>query len=110
MVVFLLALVTLTSAGAYVYGRKGLRLPSQRLGPAVGKMLESLGAALCFLIVNLGLGLILVLAARTVTGDFVSVYLLDDVSLLGLSLLQALTFRWWKELSRVRDTAHPARE
>jgi len=92
-------LVGFTSLAAYMIGTRALGLSSGGIGQAVGKMLEALGTALVFVIVNLVTGIIGVLAARAVTGEFVSLYLAADPTLLPLSLLQGLTFQWWRELS-----------
>src|SRR5262249_37810310 len=43
--------------------------------------------------------LVLVVALRSVTSTFVSVYVIDDTVWLGLALLQGLVFQWWREVS-----------
>ena len=93
--VFLLILLGLTSVGAYLLGkRRGLS--RSEFHQAVGRMLESIGTGLVFFLVNLGLGVSLILAIRTLTPWFVSLYLADNVVLLIFSLLQGLTFQWWR--------------
>ena len=62
-------------------------------------MLEAVGTTLVFLAVNLAMAVTIVLAVRGVTGSFVSVYVTDDAVWMGLSLLQGLTFQWWRGLS-----------
>jgi hypothetical protein len=59
-------------------------------------MLETVGVALIFLVANLLLAVVLVVALRGVTGTFVSVYVTDDTAWLGLALLQGLVFQWWR--------------
>jgi hypothetical protein len=49
-----------------------------------------------FLLGNQALGVAVIVAARAVTGGFVSLYMVDDVSLVVLSLFQALLFAWWR--------------
>lgn len=99
--VFLLVLVAGTSAGAYLLGLKTLGLSGQGLHAAIGKLLECLGATLGFFVVNVAGAVLIILILRSM-GRFVSVYLVDDVVWLGLSLLQGLTFQWWRELSERR--------
>ena len=95
---FLLILLGLTSVGAYLIGRRrGLSWTEFRR--AFGKMLESIGISLVFFLVNLGLGVGIILAIRTFTPWFVSLYLADNAVLLVLSLLQGLTFQWWRASS-----------
>jgi hypothetical protein len=94
---FILALVGLTSTGAYLVGRLGLALPNRGLRVAIGKMLECAGVTGVFFVVNIGVALTAILALRLLTGSFVSVYVADDMALPVLSLLQALVFVWWRE-------------
>lgn len=96
---FLLVLVALTSIGAYVIGVAGLGLSSRGLRTALGKLLECVGTALCFFLVNIGFAVAVIFLVRSVSGRFVSLYLVDDVMWLALSLLQGLAFLWWRELS-----------
>ena len=97
--IFILALAGLTSVGACFFGVRRLRLSGRNFGAAIGKMLEAVGTTLVFLTVNLAVAVIIVLAVRGLTGTFVSVYVTDDAVWVGLSLLQGLTFHWWRELS-----------
>lgn len=95
---FVLILVGLTSIGAYLLGAKRLGLLWRHLRVAIGRMLECIGMALVFFLVNLAAGMAIVLAGRLLTRGFVSLYLANDVSLVMLSFLQALAFQWWREL------------
>src|SRR5262249_58109105 len=79
-----------------------------RLGAALGRMLEMVGAVLIFLVVDLLVALVLVVALRGVTGTFVSVYVIDDTVWLGLALLQGLAFQWWREVSARQAGGRPA--
>lgn len=96
---FVLLLVGLTSAGAYLVGARGLGLPRSGLRPAVRRMLEGVGITLAFFVVNLVTGVFAILAVRLLTRDVVSLYLADNVTLLVLSLFQGLTFQSWREPS-----------
>jgi hypothetical protein len=49
-----------------------------------------------FLFVNLAVGMALVLGLRTLAGKFISIYWLNDTSLVVLSLVQALAFYHWR--------------
>lgn len=92
---FVLLLVGLTSAGACWVGTRALGLSGIGLRVALGRMLESVGMAVIFFVVNLSVGVTGILIARMVTGTFVSLYLAADETILLLSLFQGLTFQWW---------------
>jgi hypothetical protein len=98
--VFMLAMVSLTSIGTYLVGVKWLGFPGRALRPAVDRMLECIGATLVFAALNVALAATIILGLRSLTGTFVSVYVINDVTWLGLSLLQGLTFWWWRALAR----------
>ena len=92
-----LLLVSLTSLGAYAVGTRWLRLPPANLRQAGARALDCAGLTVVFLVANVTLGVALILGLRAVTGQFVSVYLINDASLAVLSLAQAVFFRWWRE-------------
>lgn len=96
---FILVLVGLTSVGAYVLGRSVFGLSRRGIRRAVGKMFECFGISLVFLVINLATGVIAILLTRAAMQGFVSLYILNDVTLPVLSLLQGLTFQWWGDLS-----------
>ena len=95
----MLALVGLTSVGGYLIGLMWFRLSGKALRPALGKMLECVGATLLFAVLNVALATALILGMRSLTGRFVTVYVVNDATWLALSLLQGLTFQWWRELA-----------
>ena len=97
----ILVVVALTSVGIYLIGAKRLGLPPSGFRKAVGKMLEGVGMTLVLFAVNLAAGAFTILAAGMVTGEF-SLYLITHEAdkWLVLSLVQALTFQWWREASR----------
>ena len=97
--IFMLAVVGLTSVAAYLLGARRLGLEPARLGAALGKMLETVGAVLIFLVADLLVAVVLVVVLRGVTGTFVSIYVTDDTVWMGLALLQGLLFQWWREVS-----------
>src|SRR5262245_29061557 len=101
--IFMLALGVLTSVAAYLLGVRRLGLEPARLGAAIGRMLETVGAVLIFLAANLLVAVVLVMALRSVTDRFVSVYVTDDAVWLGLALLQGLVFQWWRAVSGQED-------
>ena len=94
--IFLLSLVALSSVGAYFVGTNRLGLRAQSLLAAGARMLEVVGIALIFGAVNMSIGIIVIIATRTLTHWFLSLYMANDISLWGLSLLQGLTFYWWR--------------
>jgi hypothetical protein len=101
---FILIMVSLTSIGAYILGVKRLRLSRYGLWLALGRTCETIGLALIFFLLNLIVGVSVVFAGRFLIGAFVSLYYVSDVTLLVLSLLQALTFQAWRADSRLSYT------
>jgi hypothetical protein len=108
----ILLLTALTSTGAYVIATQWQSLPAGALHQAVGRMLDTLGAALMFFLVNVALGVALILGWRALTGVFVSIYQINDLTLLILSLVQGLVYQWWQEAgvaaARGRGVGGPA--
>jgi hypothetical protein len=94
--VFVPFLVTFTSVGAYLVGRRGLRLSARSLRTALVRSLEFIGTSIVFFVGNLAAGLTIVLAVRTLTGAFLSAYLLNDIGLVFISSLQGLLFQCWR--------------
>ena len=101
---FLLVLIGLTSAGAWAVGARRLGLDTRALGAAAGRLLESLGVIVIFLGANLLVAGFLILTARSVGPRFVSLYLVDDVVVLALSVLQGLAFQAWRGASPLPGT------
>ncbi len=97
----LLILVALTSLGAYGFGVRALRLSPGTMPCAIRRLLLSVGLALVFLAANAVLGVTAILATRA-TGRSITPYLISDVMLVILSLLQGLVFAYWLEVSRER--------
>jgi hypothetical protein len=95
--VYILIVAGLTSVGAYILGITRLRLSRSRLWEALGKTCECVGLTLVFFLLNLAVGMLAILAMRSLSGRFVSLYIASDVLLLVLSLLQALAFQAWRE-------------
>ncbi len=93
----ILALVGVTSLGGYLVARRWLRLRPSALCGAWARALECVGLTLVFLAANLAVGMLLILGYRGLTGRFVTVYAINDVTLVLLSILQAILLRWWWE-------------
>lgn len=93
----LVLLAATTSLVAALIGR-GAGPGGRRLDRAILLVLELLGISALFLAGNLVLGGALVLAIRSFSPLFLSIYVLNDVALMGLSLLQgAVFFCWWRQ-------------
>ena len=99
---FLLVVAALTSAAACAFGIRRLGLRRDQLGSAVGGLCQLAGVALVFLAANVALGLAVVLVARSIFRVFVSVYVMDDVYLPLLSVIQAVLFESWRGLRAAR--------
>jgi glycosyltransferase involved in cell wall biosynthesis len=91
--------VFVTSAFACTLGARWFGFTCASLGKAGLKALETVGSGAVFFCANLAAGMIVIAAVRAITGSFVSHYILSDVSLLGLSLLQGMVFAWWYSAS-----------
>jgi hypothetical protein len=96
----LLATVLLTSllAGALAVIR--LRLSASGLTRALAGLADVVGTGVVFAAFNLATGAAAVFALRVLTGHFVSLYSLDDLMLIVLSLLQGCLWRLWRDASR----------
>jgi len=94
---FVPILVGITTLGAFLIGVGVIGMSWGSLGRAIGRMLEGVGLALIFFMANVAVGMAVVFAGRLLTGGFVSLYLANDMTLLVFSLLQGLTFQWWRE-------------
>ena len=91
--------MALTSLGAYGLGVRALRLHAGTLPSAMSRLLAGVGLALVFLAANVLLAMTIIFALRA-TGRFVTLYLISDVTVVILSLLQGLVFAHWLESSR----------
>jgi hypothetical protein len=92
----LLGLVGVTSALAYGVGAFGLRLSPRALGPALAHLLDVVGLIVVFYLANVAMGALVLVAARHLAHRVVSLYTLDDIALVVLSLLQAIAFQAWR--------------
>jgi hypothetical protein len=90
-----IVLVALTSLVAYLVGIRRLGSPDRGLAGAVAATFEAVGLAVLFLVANLGLTVFALALVRGVAGHFISVYAIDDLTLVSASLLQGVVFRWW---------------
>jgi hypothetical protein len=93
---YLIGLVALTSALAWVIGRRRLRLSAPSLRRALVRLLEWVGLSVVFYALNLFVGFLAVLVLRKLTGSFVSMYVNTDATLALLAAFQALVFQWWR--------------
>jgi hypothetical protein len=93
---YLLTLVALTSAGAYVVGRRRSGVRASGLRAALVRLLEWAGFWLMFYAANLALGFAAILVIRRITGTAVSLYVNTDATLATLSALQATAWQWWR--------------
>jgi hypothetical protein len=105
--IFLMALVLTTSAAACLLGWGRRRLPPRALAPAAWRALEVVGSACAWLAINLAAGAAAILIARA-AGYFVTIYILNDATLVGLSLLQGLLFTSWRQLAAAGSGRRPA--
>ena len=98
--VVLLAVAGVTSLMAFVLGARAFGLPRTDLVCAVTRALEFVGATLIFFVANLGLTFAVLVAVRSLTPVFLPLYIASDLTLLPISLVQALVFEAWRGSSR----------
>ena len=92
----LVLIVGLTSLGAYLAATRFAGLRRADLQGAVMETLECLGLVVIFFVANLSVGAALILGLRGLSGRFISVYIVDDVTLVILSILQGVVFHRWR--------------
>ena len=78
--------------------RRGLRFAD--LPRALGRIADVVGTGLVFTLVNLVAAAGFVIVVRALTGHFISLYSLDDVVWLVVSLLQGWLWRVWRDAPR----------
>jgi hypothetical protein len=93
----LVLLVCSTSLALYAFGRAVLGYQRPALSKVVTSTLESVGIVALFFIVNTLIGVLVVVAVRTLTPLFLSVYAFSEQTLIPLSLIQALAFLAWRQ-------------
>jgi hypothetical protein len=98
--IFVVAVLVTSSIAAAAFVRWGLGVPVQRLPQAARRTFEYLGLWLLCLTANVALGTAAVLVFRTVAARFVSVYLVNDVSFVIFSAIQASILHAWLLSSR----------
>ncbi|MBI4471546.1 MAG: hypothetical protein HY646_02690 [Acidobacteria bacterium] len=92
-----LLLVLITSSLTYAITKRYVIGNSVSLRRAFQILLECIGTASVFLAINIIIGIFLILAIRSVTPLFLSVYLLNDALLIVLSFLEGFVFQiWWR--------------
>ena len=96
MEVFLAIVTAITSLGGIFLGTRWLGRSLAGLRAALGLLLECLGAVAVFTALNLGLAAGLIMGVRAFTPWFASLYLLDDVAWIAVSLLQGIAWSLWQ--------------
>jgi hypothetical protein len=96
----LVLIVGLTSLAAYLAATRFAGRRRADLQGALKETLECLGLVVIFFLANFAVGTALILGLRGLTGQFISVYIVNDATLAVLSLLQALVFYRWRARSK----------
>jgi hypothetical protein len=96
----LVLIVVLTSLGAYLTATRFAGLRRADLQGALLETLECLGLVVIFLLANFTVGAAMILGLRALTGRFISIYVVNDVTLAILSLLQAIVYHRWQTRSK----------
>lgn len=92
----ILGLVAFSSLLAYLAGTRGFALPPGGLRPALTRLLELVGITVVFFALNVAVGIVVILGVRIATPAFVSIYVLNDITLVALSALQGVLFELWR--------------
>ena len=91
----LIAIVVVSTLAALVATVRSRVVARDGWRPAVSTALGLIGVSAVFLVLNLSIGIAAILLVRFFTPLFVSIYVLNDMTLVGLSLLQGLVFGVW---------------
>jgi hypothetical protein len=91
----LISIVVVSTLAALVATVRSGLAPRGGWRSALWTALGLIGAAAVFFVLNLSIGVAAILFMRLLTPLFVSIYVLNDTTLLGLSLLQGLVFGVW---------------
>lgn len=94
---FILVPLVLTSLAAAALQLRRRPRAGASLREAAVKAAEAVGLTVLFFAANVATGALISLLARTLRLGFISIYLNTDVTLLVLSLLQALVYQRWRE-------------
>ena len=100
--VLVLFAVAVTSTGTLLVGTAWLGLRPADLRWAARQALECVGLSIGFFVMNLTVGVTMVFVGRQLLDTFVSIYFVNDVALLGIYLLQAVLFQWWRQKPQSR--------
>jgi hypothetical protein len=91
----LILAVVVTSGVAWAMSRVRRRPAERSVLQAAAEVMECIGLCVTFLAVNVALGVAVILIVRTLMPVFVSLYAMDDLTLVALSAFQGIGFRFW---------------
>jgi hypothetical protein len=94
---FILVPLALTSLAVAVLELRRRPDAAASLREAAVKAAEAVGLTVLFFAANVATGAFISLATRALRLGFISIYLNTDITLLVLSLLQALVYQRWRE-------------
>jgi hypothetical protein len=92
---FLAALFGVSSVFLAWLARGGTQRSPRMLAASGRAALEFAGLWVICLVMNVAVGLLAILAVRGLTGGFLSVYLVNDISIIIVSALQAVMAQKW---------------
>ncbi len=92
----LVVAIVLTSVVACLAGVRHLGLSVRSLPAAAGTLLECIGLAVVFSVLNIGVATTVVVLIRALGAGFVSAYVTGDAVWLVFSFLQAVMFQLWR--------------
>ena len=96
MELFLVLVVAITSLAGIALGTRWLGRSVAGLRAALGGLLECLGTIAVFTVLNFALAAALIVGLRSLTPWFASLYLLDDVGWIIVSLFQGIVWSLWR--------------
>ena len=90
-----LLLVIFSSGCIYTIAKKRFSVPTRSLRAVTRTILACIGASMLCLAFNLTLGAAIIFLIRGVTTHFVTLYTLENLTLLILSVAQGFVFQLW---------------
>lgn len=99
--VFVSVVIAITTALAYLITRRFAAVNGQSFRRALETVLECIGTCILFIGLNVALGVMLVFLIRGFTPWFIAPYVVSDLMLVVLSVVQGFVFQtWWRSARR----------
>jgi hypothetical protein len=94
---FIVVPLAVTSLLVAAWERRRQPRPGASLHAALLRAAEAVGLTVLFFLANVAAGALVTVLGRVLHVGFISIYLSTDITLLVMSLLQALVYQRWRE-------------